>query len=142
MEFYPRSKVHNDKSILLLKLHNFLKKNCRSELPDPCNRLKCYHGAYCKSSPDKISAKCVCPKTCPSSSSSTATSEVNSGSNGQVERRQQQDQPLCGDNGKDYSTKCEIEKDMCPSQRPIKVKFESFCGKSNRRQFLNIRSDL
>ncbi|XP_075241307.1 agrin-like isoform X2 [Convolutriloba macropyga] len=97
------------------------------ELPDPCNRLKCYHGAYCESSPDKISAKCVCPKTCPSSSSSTATSEVNSGSNGQVERRQQQDQPLCGDNGKDYSTKCEIEKDMCPSQRPIKVKFESFC---------------
>ena len=94
----------------IMSQQNFELRGNASDLPDPCNRLKCYHGATCESSADKISARCVCPQKCPTPEGFPQS-------------------VLCGDNGKNYYSKCELERDMCPIQRSIKVKYENGCGK-------------
>lgn len=77
---------------------------------DPCKVQECGYGAICERSKDGKSKRCLCATRCD-------TYGDNLGG-----------KPVCGDNGKDYNSTCELKRDSCMSMVQIKIKYYGECG--------------
>uniref|UniRef100_A0A8B9E6E2 Agrin n=1 Tax=Anser cygnoides TaxID=8845 RepID=A0A8B9E6E2_ANSCY len=75
---------------------------------DPCAEVTCSFGSTCVRSADGQGAKCVCPASC----SGVAESVV------------------CGSDGKDYRSECDLNKHACDKQENVFKKFDGACGES------------
>ncbi|VDO98563.1 unnamed protein product [Soboliphyme baturini] len=76
---------------------------------DPCLSVYCQHGSKCVVSADGKIAQCICPDKCPRFGD-------NRGS-----------RPLCGEDGVDYESLCDLQRSSCNSMRDIKVKYIGLC---------------
>jgi len=79
---------------------------------DPCAEVKCYFGAQCVASADLLTGTCQC-----SSASNDTTAPQCS-----------PDEPVCGDDMRDYRNICELRTASCERQQQINVKFHGRCG--------------
>ncbi|XP_076328006.1 agrin-like isoform X3 [Tachypleus tridentatus] len=79
------------------------------DVKDPCIEKKCEFGAECRPSMDGRTAECICPKKC-------ATYGDSRGS-----------RPVCGSDGQDYPTVCDLRRTACQEKRDIKVRFQGRC---------------
>ncbi|KPP76782.1 hypothetical protein Z043_103845 [Scleropages formosus] len=75
-------------------------------LKDPCSEVTCSYGSTCVQSSDGQSAKCMCPLSCEG----------------------QREQVVCGSDGKDYPSECELNKQACASQKNIRKQHAGPCG--------------
>lgn len=75
---------------------------------DPCAEVTCSFGSTCVRSADGQSAKCVCPASC----SGVPESAV------------------CGSDGRDYRSECDLNKHACDKQENVFKKFDGACGES------------
>lgn len=75
---------------------------------DPCAEVTCSFGSTCVRSTDGQSAKCVCPSSCSGMPKST----------------------VCGSDGKDYRSECDLNKHACDKQENVFKKFDGACGES------------
>lgn len=73
---------------------------------DPCAEVTCSFGSTCVRSADGQTARCVCPASC----SGVAESIV------------------CGSDGKDYRSECDLNKHACDKQENVFKKFDGACG--------------
>ncbi|OQR69119.1 agrin-like [Tropilaelaps mercedesae] len=78
---------------------------------DPCAEKECQFGAECKVRLDGKTAECVCPERCTSYGDSKGS------------------RPVCGSDGKDYPSVCELRRTACKEMREISVKYQGSCGK-------------
>uniref|UniRef100_A0A4W4G296 Agrin n=1 Tax=Electrophorus electricus TaxID=8005 RepID=A0A4W4G296_ELEEL len=74
-------------------------------LKDPCSEVTCSYGSTCVQSSDGLSAKCMCPLSC---------------------------EPVpkwvvCGSDGLDYPSECELNTKACSTQKNIRVQHTSPC---------------
>ncbi|XP_022661641.1 agrin-like isoform X4 [Varroa destructor] len=76
---------------------------------DPCAEKECQFGAECKVRLDGKSAECVCPERCTSYGDSKGS------------------RPVCGSDGKDYPSVCELRRTACKEMREISVKYQGSC---------------
>ncbi|XP_056277972.1 agrin isoform X4 [Pseudoliparis swirei] len=74
-------------------------------LKDPCADVACSYGSTCIQSSDGLSAKCMCPLGCDG-------------------RRQQ---TVCGSDGDDYRSECELHQHACKSQKNLRVQYQGPC---------------
>uniref|UniRef100_A0A8C3LAK7 Agrin n=1 Tax=Chrysolophus pictus TaxID=9089 RepID=A0A8C3LAK7_CHRPC len=72
---------------------------------DPCAEVTCSFGSTCVRSADGQTARCVCPASC----SGVAESIV------------------CGSDGKDYRSECDLNKHACDKQENVFKKFDGAC---------------
>uniref|UniRef100_A0A8C8SKM8 Agrin n=1 Tax=Pelusios castaneus TaxID=367368 RepID=A0A8C8SKM8_9SAUR len=72
---------------------------------DPCSEVTCSFGSTCARSTDGQSAKCICPSSCSGAAQST----------------------VCGSDGKDYRSECQLHKHACDKQENIFKKFDGPC---------------
>nr|XP_020832364.1 agrin isoform X1 [Phascolarctos cinereus] len=72
---------------------------------DPCSGVTCSFGSTCTRSADGQSAKCICPSSC---------SGVPEGI-------------VCGSDGRDYPSECQLHRLACARQENIVKKFEGPC---------------
>uniref|UniRef100_A0A8C3PNT1 Agrin n=1 Tax=Calidris pygmaea TaxID=425635 RepID=A0A8C3PNT1_9CHAR len=72
---------------------------------DPCAEVTCSFGSTCVRSTDGQSAKCVCPSSCSGVPEST----------------------VCGSDGKDYRSECDLNKHACDKQENVFKKFDGAC---------------
>ncbi|KAL4648416.1 agrin-like isoform X1 [Arapaima gigas] len=79
-------------------------------LKDPCSEVTCSYGSTCVLSSDGQSAKCVCPVSC----------------EGQAQ------QVVCGSDGNDYTSECELNKHACAKQTNIRKQFSGPCDPCNQ----------
>jgi len=75
---------------------------------DPCAEVTCSFGSTCVRSADGQSATCACPAAC-----------------GGVPER-----AVCGSDGKDYRSECDLNKHACDKQENVFKKFDGPCGES------------
>uniref|UniRef100_A0AAY4E4W4 Agrin n=1 Tax=Denticeps clupeoides TaxID=299321 RepID=A0AAY4E4W4_9TELE len=75
-------------------------------LKDPCSEMNCTYGSTCIQSSDGLSAKCMCPLSCDNLPWQT----------------------VCGSDGKDYSSECELHRKACENQRNVRVQFTGPCN--------------
>lgn len=75
---------------------------------DPCAEVTCSFGSTCVPSTDGQSAKCVCPSSCSGVPEST----------------------VCGSDGRDYRSECDLNKHACDKQENVFKKFDGPCGES------------
>lgn len=88
---------------------------------DPCAEVTCSFGSTCVRSTDGQSAKCVCPSSCNGVPEST----------------------VCGSDGRDYRSLCELNKHACDKQENVFKKFDGACGESpGGRCFKNVSSHV
>ncbi|XP_022255732.1 agrin-like isoform X2 [Limulus polyphemus] len=87
----------------------FVKHQGPCDIKDPCEEMECKFGAECRPSIDGRRAECICPKKC-------ATYGDSRGS-----------RPVCGSDGKDYPTVCELKRTACQEKMDIQVKFQGRC---------------
>ncbi|XP_076369513.1 agrin-like isoform X2 [Tachypleus tridentatus] len=87
----------------------FVKHQGPCDMKDPCEDKECKFGAECRPSMDGRTAECICPTKC-------ATYGDSRGS-----------RPVCGSDGKDYPTVCELRRTACQEKKNIKVKFQGRC---------------
>uniref|UniRef100_A0AAY5EY32 Agrin n=1 Tax=Electrophorus electricus TaxID=8005 RepID=A0AAY5EY32_ELEEL len=78
---------------------------CGKSLKDPCSEVTCSYGSTCVQSSDGLSAKCMCPLSC---------------------------EPVpkwvvCGSDGLDYPSECELNTKACSTQKNIRVQHTSPC---------------
>uniref|UniRef100_A0A8C9VEY1 Agrin n=1 Tax=Scleropages formosus TaxID=113540 RepID=A0A8C9VEY1_SCLFO len=74
-------------------------------LKDPCGEVTCSYGSTCVLSSDGQSAKCMCPVSC-------------------------EGQPrhvVCGSDGNDYPSECELNKQACAKQTNIRKQYQGPC---------------
>ncbi|KAG5835626.1 hypothetical protein ANANG_G00246010 [Anguilla anguilla] len=74
-------------------------------LKDPCSEVTCSYGSTCAQSSDGLSAKCMCPLSC------GAPAEP----------------PVCGSDGRDYPSECELHKQACAEQKNIRKQHQGPC---------------
>uniref|UniRef100_UPI00358F0C2B agrin isoform X2 n=1 Tax=Myxine glutinosa TaxID=7769 RepID=UPI00358F0C2B len=74
---------------------------------DPCKNTTCSFGSICISSSDRLSAKCVCPRSCVRSPPGTT--------------------PVCGSDGRDYASECELNLYSCSQHVNVQKKFNGPC---------------
>ncbi|XP_037397457.1 agrin isoform X6 [Pygocentrus nattereri] len=74
-------------------------------LKDPCSDVTCSYGSTCIQSSDGLSAKCMCPLSC--------------------ERVPKQ--VVCGSDGLDYPSECELNMKACSTQKNIRVQHTGSC---------------
>ena len=77
--------------------------NCN--LKDPCLDKHCEFGAECAASLDGLTAHCRCPERCDS----------------------YHDKHVCGDDGRDYDSECEMTRESCIQKREIAIKYYGRC---------------
>ncbi|GFS87145.1 hypothetical protein NPIL_582581 [Nephila pilipes] len=77
------------------------------DLQDPCEKMECHFGSFCKPSIDGQTARCVCPEDCPYHGNDQSV--------------------VCGTDGKNYPNVCELKKASCRQMRKIEVKFDGVC---------------
>ncbi|KAG5838800.1 hypothetical protein ANANG_G00227450 [Anguilla anguilla] len=75
-------------------------------LKDPCSEVTCSYGSTCVQASDGQSARCVCPQSC----------------EGRPE------QVVCGSDGQDYRSECELHKSACDLQRNVHKQHPGPCG--------------
>lgn len=75
---------------------------------DPCAEVTCSFGSTCVRSADGQGAKCVCPASCSGVPESL----------------------VCGSDGKDYRSECDLNKHACDKQENVFKKFDGACGES------------
>lgn len=73
---------------------------------DPCSNVTCSFGSTCVRSADGQTATCLCPATC----------------------RGPPDGPVCGSDGADYPSECQLLRHACARQENIFRKFDGPCG--------------
>ena len=81
---------------------------CDTEARDPCATVRCYFGAQCVASADLLTGTCECP-----SANETECSA---------------DEPVCGDDMRDYRNVCHLNTTSCQRRRHITVKYRGKCG--------------
>lgn len=82
-----------------------------TEIKDPCAKLNCTQGAQCVRSRDGSKASCECLESCPNLGDHEGSS------------------PVCGTDGTDYPSLCELNKAACAKGVNITVAFQGKCGK-------------
>ncbi|KAK2521686.1 Agrn [Columba guinea] len=98
---------------VLLFLNNYKPNSYFTQTPptprdgskDPCAEVTCSFGSTCVRSTDGQSAKCVCPSSCSGVPEST----------------------VCGSDGRDYRSLCELNKHACDKQENVFKKFDGAC---------------
>lgn len=81
-----------------------------TELKDPCNKLNCSQGSQCVRSRDGTEAKCECLESCPSLGDHEGSG------------------PVCGTDGIDYPTVCDLNRSACAREVNVSVAFRGKCG--------------
>uniref|UniRef100_A0A673LCS9 Agrin n=1 Tax=Sinocyclocheilus rhinocerous TaxID=307959 RepID=A0A673LCS9_9TELE len=76
-----------------------------SNLKDPCSEVTCSFGSTCIQSSDGLSAKCMCPLSC-----ENVPKHV-----------------VCGSDGLDYQSECELHMKACATQKNIRVHHQGRC---------------
>uniref|UniRef100_A0A672JZ50 Agrin n=1 Tax=Sinocyclocheilus grahami TaxID=75366 RepID=A0A672JZ50_SINGR len=76
-----------------------------STLKDPCSEVTCSFGSTCIQSSDGLSAKCMCPLSC-----ENVPKHV-----------------VCGSDGLDYQSECELHMKACATQKNIRVHHQGRC---------------
>ncbi|XP_043286401.1 agrin-like isoform X3 [Venturia canescens] len=79
------------------------------ELKDPCNKLNCSQGSQCVRSRDGTEAKCECLESCPSLGDHEGSG------------------PVCGTDGIDYPTVCDLNRSACARGANVSVAFRGKC---------------
>ena len=79
---------------------------------DPCVGRRCLYGARCLPSPDGRRSRCVCPTRCNQFGDSVGSTIV------------------CGSDGRDYSSMCELRLTACRQLRNIEKKYDGKCGEN------------
>ncbi|XP_052397370.1 agrin isoform X3 [Carassius gibelio] len=74
-------------------------------LKDPCSEVTCSFGSTCIQSSDGLSAKCMCPLSC----------------------ENVPEQMVCGSDGLDYRSECELNMKACATQKNIRVHHQGRC---------------
>ncbi|KAM6976940.1 agrin-like [Aplochiton taeniatus] len=74
-------------------------------LKDPCSEVTCSYGSTCAQSSDGLSAKCMCPLSCQGVATET----------------------VCGSDGRDYSSECELHRQACQSQKNVRLQRQGPC---------------
>ncbi|XP_016340249.1 agrin isoform X5 [Sinocyclocheilus anshuiensis] len=74
-------------------------------LKDPCSEVSCSFGSTCIQSSDGLSAKCMCPLSC-----ENVPKYV-----------------VCGNDGLDYQSECELNMKACATQKNIRVHHQGRC---------------
>lgn len=87
---------------------SFLPRSHPAGSKDPCAEVTCSFGSTCARSTDGQSAKCICPSSCRGVAEGT----------------------VCGSDGKDYRSECELNKHACDAQQNVFKKFDGPCGES------------
>uniref|UniRef100_A0A671PNW6 Agrin n=1 Tax=Sinocyclocheilus anshuiensis TaxID=1608454 RepID=A0A671PNW6_9TELE len=77
----------------------------KSTLKDPCSEVSCSFGSTCIQSSDGLSAKCMCPLSC-----ENVPKYV-----------------VCGNDGLDYQSECELNMKACATQKNIRVHHQGRC---------------
>lgn len=73
---------------------------------DPCSNVTCSFGSTCARSADGQMATCLCPTTCQGAPQG----------------------PVCGSDGIDYPSECQLLRSACARQKNIFKKFDGPCG--------------
>uniref|UniRef100_A0A4X1W8R0 Agrin n=1 Tax=Sus scrofa TaxID=9823 RepID=A0A4X1W8R0_PIG len=73
---------------------------------DPCSNITCSFGSTCARSSDGLTATCLCPATCLGAPES----------------------PVCGSDGTDYPSECQLLRHACARQENVFKKFDGPCG--------------
>ena len=98
---------------ILTLVYGFVLIECCFEysgtLRNPCTEDKCPFGAECIPSFDGRSFECSCPK-CASYGDSRDS------------------RPICGSDGRDYSSLCELNRRSCSLSRSVSVRYNGSCG--------------
>jgi len=81
-----------------------------NSLLDPCARHHCSFGARCVPSPDGRSARCQCDTRCDPGAAEDSTD------------------PVCGDDGLDYASECELRRRACVEMKNVHKKYNGKCG--------------
>ncbi|XP_076065553.1 agrin-like isoform X2 [Oratosquilla oratoria] len=81
----------------------------KTKVTDPCLNTECQWGATCTPSEDGRSAKCQCPSRCHSYGDTTDAN------------------PICGSDGHDYASECEMKRHACTNQKEIVIKYRGPC---------------
>ncbi|XP_043517469.1 agrin-like isoform X1 [Frieseomelitta varia] len=79
------------------------------EIPDPCAKQNCTQGAQCVRSRDGKEATCECLESCPNLGDHEGSS------------------PVCGTDGTDYPSLCELNRAACAKGANITVAFQGKC---------------
>uniref|UniRef100_I3LGD9 Agrin n=1 Tax=Sus scrofa TaxID=9823 RepID=I3LGD9_PIG len=72
---------------------------------DPCSNITCSFGSTCARSSDGLTATCLCPATCLGAPES----------------------PVCGSDGTDYPSECQLLRHACARQENVFKKFDGPC---------------
>ncbi|KAL5014686.1 hypothetical protein ScPMuIL_008956, partial [Solemya velum] len=83
---------------------------------DPCEGMDCYDGAVCVPSKDGNTARCMCIEQCYDYGDSVGRKLV------------------CGDDGQEYASRCELQKASCAAMRDIKVKYYGKCDPCDKME--------
>uniref|UniRef100_A0AAR2L4X6 Agrin n=1 Tax=Pygocentrus nattereri TaxID=42514 RepID=A0AAR2L4X6_PYGNA len=89
-------------------------------LKDPCSDVTCSYGSTCIQSSDGLSAKCMCPLSC--------------------ERVPKQ--VVCGSDGLDYPSECELNMKACSTQKNIRKVHSGPCKKQGILSLRNLKTSL
>lgn len=81
---------------------------------DPCANVTCSFGSTCVPSADGQTASCLCPATCFGAPDGT----------------------VCGSDGIDYPSECQLLRHACARQEHIFKKFDGPCGKQSTHYIL------
>ncbi|KOX73004.1 Agrin [Melipona quadrifasciata] len=79
------------------------------KIPDPCTKQNCTQGAQCVRSRDGKEATCECLESCPNLGDHEGSS------------------PVCGTDGTDYPSLCELNRAACAKGANITVAFQGKC---------------
>ncbi|KAK0085143.1 hypothetical protein PV326_006014 [Microctonus aethiopoides] len=80
------------------------------EIKDPCRNVNCSLGSQCVRSRDGTDAKCECLKSCPNLGDHEGSG------------------PVCGTDGVDYQSVCELNRLACANGTNVTVAFRGKCG--------------
>jgi len=93
-----------------------------AETNDACRRRGCLLGARCERTSELgHSAMCRCDMRCGTNSLGGGTDAA----------------PVCGDDGQDYVSECELEQTSCINMKQIGVKYNGSCGTSLRHYVMS-----
>ena len=102
---------------IVFGLGDLEKKLCRSKI--------CPNYGECRiDDTSGNSAKCYCPKECQENQFDPLLVSIANDEHVSVEI----DKTVCGTDGKDYKSKCELERESCLQNREVKVAFTGKCS--------------
>ncbi|XP_066971041.1 LOW QUALITY PROTEIN: agrin-like [Macrobrachium rosenbergii] len=84
------------------------------EIRNPCHGRKCHHGAICVLTNDGRSARCECPIDCHQYGGMTGPGAPTMNF-------------VCGSDGKNYDSECQLRRHACRTQKHLEVRFPGKC---------------